>query len=47
MKTIYLNIPYNGYTSGTLTGEINNYKHEVQLSSGQIIWLYSDEFQYQ
>lgn len=44
MNTVYLNVPYNGYTCGILTGNISNYKKEIVLPNGLSIWLYNDEF---
>lgn len=44
MKTVTLNRPYLGYRSGELTGNMLDYRHEIQLTSGLRIYLYEDEF---
>jgi hypothetical protein len=43
---VYLKYDYFGYTQGELTGkQLPDYRYEIKLSSGKLIYLWDDEFE--
>jgi hypothetical protein len=44
-KRVKFRQPYKGYTAGESTGVMKENRHSVLLTSGKVIWLYSDEFE--
>lgn len=44
-RQVELNSPWKGYHRGVIVGK-SGYRYEIQLSSGAVIELYEDEFEY-
>jgi hypothetical protein len=41
---VRLRFPLRGYSSGELTGRMVGLLHEIKLPSGELIYLFSDEY---
>jgi hypothetical protein len=43
--TVTLKTAYLGYRRGSLTGNKDGYRNEIELASGLLIYLYEDEYE--